>query len=116
MARHGDVLKHRGAEGDTKLACCKVMCPNMCVSKSKGCRRPDKACMLQGNVARNRGAEGTKLACHKVMWRGTGVPKTKGMPNAKGCRGRYKACMLQGNVARHVSAECDTKLACCKTM
>ncbi|KAL6271364.1 hypothetical protein ACE6H2_028275 [Prunus campanulata] len=68
-----------------------------------------------GDMARHEGAEGTKLACHKAMCLGTGVPKTKG------CQ-IHKACMSQGNVFRHgdvvghESAEGDIKCACCKAM
>ncbi|PQQ16547.1 hypothetical protein Pyn_35288 [Prunus yedoensis var. nudiflora] len=47
-----------GAEGDTKLACCKAMCFGTGAPKEMGCRRQHKACMLQGNVLRHKGVEG----------------------------------------------------------
>ncbi|KAI5339268.1 hypothetical protein L3X38_018540 [Prunus dulcis] len=94
-----------------------VICGDASLAKARGCRRP-KACMSQGDVARNggaegnvprhEGAEGPQLACRKAMWLGTRVPKARGyrMP---------KACMSQGNVARHEGAE-GPKLACRKAM
>ncbi|KAH0976187.1 hypothetical protein GBA52_018086 [Prunus armeniaca] len=48
----GNVPRHKGAEGDTKVAC------------------------LQGDVARHEGAEGdTKFSCRRAMWLCTRVPK-----------------------------------------
>ncbi|CAL2224820.1 unnamed protein product [Prunus armeniaca] len=72
----GNVARHRGAGGDTKLACRKAMCLGTRVPKARWCRRLHKACVLQSDVARHEGAGGnTKLACRKAMWLGTEVPK-----------------------------------------
>ena len=58
----GDVPRHEGAEGDTKLAC------------------------LQGDVPMNGGAEGTKLAGRKAMCLGMKVSKeTQGLHVARRC-------------------------------
>ncbi|CAB4289204.1 unnamed protein product [Prunus armeniaca] len=45
--------------------------------------------MSQGDVVKHGGVEGTKLACRKAIWLGTG------------CQRRHKACMSQDDVARH---------------
>ncbi|CAL8085901.1 unnamed protein product [Prunus armeniaca] len=98
---------HKGAGGDTKLACRKTMWLGTRVTE--GCRRQHKTCMSQSDVARHKGAGGdTKLACRKTMWLGTRVPE--------GCRRQHKTCMLQSDVARHEGARGDTKLACHKAM
>ncbi|CAL2276919.1 unnamed protein product [Prunus armeniaca] len=70
----GNVAEHEGAEGNTKLACCKAMWLG---TKARGCRRQHKACVSQSDVARHGGAEGnTKLASD-----GGGVPKAAREPN-----------------------------------
>ncbi|KAI5317945.1 hypothetical protein L3X38_037652 [Prunus dulcis] len=73
--------------------------------------------------------EGTKLACCKAMWLGTGCRKQRGCQrrhkacmSQMGCRKWHKAYILQDDVARHGGAagkwdaEGGTKLACCKMM
>ncbi|PQQ20271.1 hypothetical protein Pyn_15917 [Prunus yedoensis var. nudiflora] len=50
--------------GSTKLACCKKRWLGTMVPKANGCQI-HKACMLQGNVFRHKGAKGVKLACRK---------------------------------------------------
>ncbi|CAL8174565.1 unnamed protein product [Prunus armeniaca] len=59
----GDVARHGGVEGNTKLACRRAMWLGMTPKATQ-------------DVARHGGVEGnTKLACRKVIWLGTGVPK-----------------------------------------
>ncbi|CAL8165638.1 unnamed protein product [Prunus armeniaca] len=96
----GIVARHRGAEGNTKLACRKAMWLSMKVpqatqslhvarqcGRARWCRRQHKARMLQGIVARHRGAEGnTKLACRKAMWLSMKVPQaTQSLHVARQC-------------------------------
>ncbi|CAL8121056.1 unnamed protein product [Prunus armeniaca] len=68
----GDMLRHEGAKGDTKLACCKVIWLGIGVPKVKGCRNMHRS-------AEGKGIPNRKLACCKAMWLDTGMPKAKGM-------------------------------------
>ncbi|CAL2278341.1 unnamed protein product [Prunus armeniaca] len=95
-----DVARHDGAKGNTKLACHKAMWLGTKVLKAtqslrvarrcgwaRRCRRLHKACVSQSDVARHDNAKGnTKLACRKVMWLGTKVPKaTQSLRVAERC-------------------------------
>ncbi|KAH0973980.1 hypothetical protein GBA52_015879 [Prunus armeniaca] len=83
----GDVLRHGGAEGDTKLACLQGDVLGTGVLKAKGMPKGHKACMSQGDGPRHEGAEcDTKLACRKAMGLGTRVPNaTQSLRVARRC-------------------------------
>ncbi|CAL8093635.1 unnamed protein product [Prunus armeniaca] len=134
-----DVVRHGGAEGNTKLAYHKAMWLGTEVPKATqslrarwcrrqhkmwlgtGGRRQHKAYVSQDDVARHGDAEGdTKFACRKAMGLGTEVPKaTNSLHVARqcgwacGCRRRHKACVLQGDVARHGGANGRLLLQIC---
>ncbi|CAL2278340.1 unnamed protein product [Prunus armeniaca] len=112
--RKSDVARHDDAKGNTKLTCCKAMWLGTKVLKAtqslrvarrcgwvRRCRRLHKACVSQSDVARHDNAKGnTKLACRKVMWLGTKVPKATQSLRvarrcgwARRCRRLHKACV-----------------------
>ncbi|CAL2276966.1 unnamed protein product [Prunus armeniaca] len=67
----GNVARHGGAEGDTKLACRKAMWLG-----TRGAEGNTKLACRKAMWLGTEGSEGnTKLACRKAMWLGMGVPK-----------------------------------------
>ncbi|CAL2244624.1 unnamed protein product [Prunus armeniaca] len=96
----GDVTRHEGAGGNTKLACRKA---RWLGTRARGCRRQHQACVSQGKVARH---EGTRVPEATPSLR---VARQGGW--ARGYRRGHKAYVSQGDVTRHEGAGGNTKIA-----